>query len=183
MKNLNKVINKNSEEKDILGESLFHARQIIHMVDDIYNTIGDISDIDPTLHKSLVKLSNKCNDIYSDVNNKYGITPVDYKAIASGLKTTMTESKMSQLSQDIDDEIDDKLAKKGFEVAPISSDTYKAPKLIKLWGIKMRAGKWADVFFALFEPSVPKRYSIITQEGTFAFAELKDAFRYIAGLE
>jgi hypothetical protein len=66
----------------------------------------------------------------------------------------------------------------GFEKAPIGSSTYKPGpnrgKVEELWGIPMRAGKWADVFFAvMYDAKAPWR--IIDRDGTESYAKLNDA--------
>lgn len=66
----------------------------------------------------------------------------------------------------------------GFEKAPIGSSTYKPGpnrgKVEELWGIPMRAGKWADIFFAvMYDAKAPWR--IIDRDGTESYAKLNDA--------
>jgi hypothetical protein len=65
----------------------------------------------------------------------------------------------------------------GFEKAPIGSSTYKPGpnrgKVEELWGIPMRAGKWADIFFAvMYDDRLPWR--IIDRDGTESYAKLND---------
>lgn len=53
----------------------------------------------------------------------------------------------------------------GMTAAPINSTTVFAKGLRKLWGIKMRSGKWADLFVGLFDlpdEMVEKPYGIIS---------------------
>ena len=66
----------------------------------------------------------------------------------------------------------------GFEKAPIGSSTYKPGpnrgKVEELWGIPMRAGKWADIFFAvMYDDRLPWR--LIDRDGTESYAKLNDA--------
>lgn len=64
----------------------------------------------------------------------------------------------------------------GFKKAPVGSSTYKpsSGKVEELWGIPMRAGKWADVFFAvMYDAKAPWR--VIDQDGTESYAKLNDA--------
>jgi hypothetical protein len=65
----------------------------------------------------------------------------------------------------------------GFEKAPIGSSTYKPGpnrgKVEELWGIPMRAGKWADIFFAvMYDDRLPWR--LIDRDGTESYAKLND---------
>lgn len=53
--------------------------------------------------------------------------------------------------------------------APIGNDTYKADGLRKLWGIKMRAGKWADTFVALYDDG---RFGIVTPQGVNKYSNV-----------
>ncbi len=46
----------------------------------------------------------------------------------------------------------------GMVPAPIGKDTYQNKDLVKLWGIQMRAGKWADTFVGLYSDG---KFSII----------------------
>ena len=50
----------------------------------------------------------------------------------------------------------------GMVPAPIDKGTYQANGLRKLWGIKMRAGKWADTFVGVFDDD---SFAIITPSG------------------
>lgn len=58
--------------------------------------------------------------------------------------------------------------------APIGKDTVTSKGLKKLWGIKMRAGKWADTFVGLFDLPDGKAYGIIDNEGTTRYASVDD---------
>jgi hypothetical protein len=58
--------------------------------------------------------------------------------------------------------------------APIGPDTVTSKGLKKLWGIKMRAGKWADSFVGLFDLPDDKPYGIITNKGTTRYASVND---------
>jgi len=56
--------------------------------------------------------------------------------------------------------------------APIGSNTYTADGLRKLWGIQMRAGKWADTFVGIFDDG---SFALITPEGVRKYPSV-DAF-------
>jgi hypothetical protein len=60
----------------------------------------------------------------------------------------------------------------GMVPAPINDKTYKAKGLRKLWGIEMRAGKWADTFVGLFDDG---QFAIITPDGVNKYSSV-DAF-------
>ena len=60
----------------------------------------------------------------------------------------------------------------GMVPAPINDKTYKAKGLRKLWGIEMRAGKWADAFVGLFDDG---QFAIITPDGVNKYSSV-DAF-------
>jgi len=60
----------------------------------------------------------------------------------------------------------------GMVPAPIGNDTVSRKGLKKLWGIKMRAGKWADTFIGLFDLPDGKPYGIIDAEGTTRYASV-----------
>jgi hypothetical protein len=56
--------------------------------------------------------------------------------------------------------------------APIGKDTYQADGLRKLWGIKMRAGKWADTFVAMYADG---KIGIVNDQGVNKYSTV-DAF-------
>jgi len=58
--------------------------------------------------------------------------------------------------------------------APIGPDTVTGKGLKKLWGIAMRAGKWADTFVGLYDLPDGKPYGIIDAEGVTRYASVKD---------
>jgi hypothetical protein len=59
----------------------------------------------------------------------------------------------------------------GMVPAPINDKTYKAKGLRKLWGIQMRAGKWADTFVGLFDDG---KFAIINPEGIDKYSSASD---------
>lgn len=59
----------------------------------------------------------------------------------------------------------------GMLPAPINDKTYKAKGLRKLWGIPMRAGKWADTFVGLFSDG---RFAIINSDDIIYYSNIDD---------
>jgi hypothetical protein len=55
--------------------------------------------------------------------------------------------------------------------APIGKDTYQADGLRKLWGVKMRAGKWADTFVAMYADG---KIGIVNDQGTNRYSTVAD---------
>lgn len=62
----------------------------------------------------------------------------------------------------------------GMVPAPIGPDTVTSKGLIKLWGIKMRAGKWADTFVGMFDLPDGKPFGIINTDGVTRYASVGD---------
>jgi hypothetical protein len=56
--------------------------------------------------------------------------------------------------------------------APIGKDTVTSQGLKKLWGVQMRAGKWADTFVGLWDDSSDKPFGIIDAEGVTRYADI-----------
>lgn len=56
--------------------------------------------------------------------------------------------------------------------APIGKDTYQSKGLRKLWGIQMRAGKWADTFVAMYADG---KIGIVNDQGVNKYSTV-DAF-------
>lgn len=56
--------------------------------------------------------------------------------------------------------------------APIGKDTATSQGLKKLWGVQMRAGKWADTFVGLWDDSSDKPFGIIDAEGVTRYADI-----------
>jgi hypothetical protein len=75
----------------------------------------------------------------------------------------------------------------GFKEAESSDKTYKSSRytVLKLWGIPMRAGHWADVFIAIIDDEKP--YSIIDETGSRRYKKvadlLKDLKKIMSGLD
>ena len=73
-----------------------------------------------------------------------------------------------------------KLKSMGFERAPIGPKTHQViigkSKIEDLYGIPMRAGHWADVFFAtMYDTKTP--WCVIDREGRDCYAKLDDAMK------
>lgn len=73
-----------------------------------------------------------------------------------------------------------KLKSMGFEKAPIGPKTHQIligkSKIEDLYGIPMRAGHWADVFFAtMYDSKAP--WCVIDREGRDCYANLDDAMK------
>lgn len=73
-----------------------------------------------------------------------------------------------------------KLKSMGFERAPIGPKTHQVligkSKIEDLYGIPMRAGHWADVFFAtMYDTKTP--WCVIDREGRDCYANLDDAMK------
>lgn len=261
------------ETADRVGAALQKLDQIGEMVDDLYNTISHLEEMDAESDAALTGAYNTVDDLYTKIDEKYDVIPVDFDEYDGDLEEqlelyTDTEIIIEKLSPDapasewIDDfvksdapqfkgkskkerikmalgayygaqkneEVDldldeakmspqqradaervqygvmkqddynkkyklgkyrpagNKLAGPGglyknllhksvreevdleesfspghdMVPAPIGKDTYQAKGLRKLWGIQMRAGKWADNFVAMYDDG---KIGIVTQQG------------------
>lgn len=76
--------------------------------------------------------------------------------------------------------VPDELYKIGFRIAVPGHDTWKPSNMnvLGLYGIPMRAGKWADTFFGVTDdPNRP--YSIVDADGVRSYRDLKDAIKAV----
>jgi hypothetical protein len=125
-------------EDDRVGATLQRLDQMGEMIDDLYNTVSHLDEIDNEVYLSVSSAYNSVDDLYEDVDNKHDIIPVDLEGD----------------DYDIDEEVELEEAFRpghSFTPAPIGKDTFAAAGVMKLWGLKMRAGKWADTFIALYD--------------------------------
>jgi len=151
------------ESTDITKDLLKTLSKIIEKTDDVYNTISLLdesleSDDARILIESLYK---QAETLYEKVDIDHGIVPVELD-----VSWKMTIKTLNKL---------------GFkEVKNPSKDIYTTPKgkILHLFGIPMRAGKWDDTFFVILD-SEKKPYGIADNVGTLWYENLGEALKEI----
>jgi hypothetical protein len=119
---------------DRIGLALHKLDQICEMADDLYNTISHLKEIDAEADAAITSTYNSIDDLYTKIDDKYDVIPVDLDEF------TEDETVVESFRPGED-----------FVPAPIGSNTFSAKGLMKLWGLKMRSGKWADTFIGLYK--------------------------------
>lgn len=164
------------ETTDRVGTALQKLDQIGEMVDDLYNTLSHLEEIDAETDAALTGAYNTVDDLYAKIDEKYDVIPVDLEDedIEEAVELEEAEEKLPPVPK--------KLKELGFVAAPVGHNTWKPSNhnVIALYGIPMRAGKWADVFYAVTDDKKP--YTVIDDEGVTAFANERDAMRALVGL-
>lgn len=150
--------------------------QCAEMIDDMYNTISDLSSVDSETELIIGSIYNVLDDGYSKIDSKYDIAPVDFDGYELDESYNILEDAV--LVEEM--KTPDKLYRLGFRPAPVTRDTWMPSKgkVHALYGIPMRAGKWADIFFGVTDDQT-KGYSIITADGVESYAKMDDAIRAI----
>lgn len=246
-------------DEDRVSIALNHLSQIGEMVDDLYNTLSGLEEIDNAVALALTSAYNCTDDLYTAVEETYGIEPVedlddeaddeemdesyeldegimyyfmnkssgkvrkikanndadayakmtkinpigketlDYEKMKSPIEfykkywTVRREIQKEEFAEAVADTfnkkkmapadsantVPPKLKSLGFKAADPSKDTWMPTKgnVVQLFGIPMRAGKWADVFFAVTDDAKP--YTVITDEGVTRFKNERDAITYM----
>lgn len=146
-------------------ESLETLAKIIEKADDVYNTISLLGeDLESEESSILIKsLYNQAHTLYEKVDIDHGIVPAE---LDESLSWKMTIKTLTRL---------------GFkEVENPSKDTYttKKGRIQHLFGIPMRANKWADVFFVILD-SEKKPYGIIDDEKETWYEKLGEALEVL----
>jgi len=140
---------------------LSNLSKIIEMTDDVYNTIAHLEESNEETQKLVSDLYKQVDALYEQVDGEVGIIPVQ---IDEALAWKMMVKNITNL---------------GFErVEKPSSSTYTTNKgrIQHLFGIPMRAGKWADTFFVILDTE-NKPYGIIDDKGETWIENLGDALK------
>lgn len=174
--------------EDRVSIALNHLSQIGEMVDDLYNTLSNLEEIDNAIALALTSAYNRVDDLYAAVEETYGIEPVEdfsdeemdesYE-LDEAVWDTFDKKKNKMAPADSANIVPPKLKSLGFKAAEPGKDTWMPTKgnVVQLFGIPMRAGKWADVFFAITDDAKP--YTVITDEGVTKFKNERDAITYM----
>lgn len=158
-------------EDDNVGNALVALNHLAIMSDDLYSAIGDEGELDDTDSEVILNAYELISDIYSKYKDAYDLPSED----------------------EIDDEIDEALAEQvivegltwknlvktltgmGFKSATPGPSTYgNTDDISHLFGIPMRAGKWADSFFVIYFDE-DKPYGIVLNGKVTRFDNLGKA--------
>lgn len=187
MKKLSQILNENSlnliEEaqenmptpvEDRSATALSMLSQITEMIDDIYNTVSSLDEIDAETDVLIHSLYNQCDDVYGKLDGKYDIVPMDLEGDEYELGEDYNFDDIDSLTEALT--VPDPLFKLGFRIAKAGNDTWLPSdrKVIALYGIPMRAGKWADTFFAVTDHE-KYPYSIADSDGVKSYSDLSKA--------
>jgi hypothetical protein len=147
-----------NEEEDPVELVNAHLSDISEMIDDLYNTFSTIEEkIDEKIAKQIEKIYIMVDELYADVDNKYDIVIIDEPEIE-------IDDELEEQLQSLDEELDQEdvadfsnaslstLKMIGFKRVKESDLAFREVNKLKkgkvrmLFGLPMRAGKWADVF-------------------------------------
>ena len=151
------------ESKDIRTELLNTLSKIIENTDDVYNTLSLIGeDVESDDVRMLVKaLYKQADTLYEKVDIDHGIIPAE---LNESLSWKLTVKNLFKL---------------GFkEIENPSKAIYTTTKgrIQHLFGIPMRADKYADTFFVIID-SEKKPYGIADNIGTIWYENLGEALK------
>jgi len=135
--------------------------EIIEKADDAYNTISSLEESNADIQTLVNSLAHQVDALYEQIDADLGIIPVQ-------LDEALAWKLMNQ-----------NLTKLGFErIEHPSKDTYTTTKarIQHLYGIPMRAGKYADTLFVILDTDT-KPYGIVDSEGTTFYENLGDALK------
>lgn len=175
------------EEGDQVSSVLLALNHLSSMTDDLYSVVGDEDiKIDEDEIVAILNAYDVISEIYekyegmvSMPSREYDIDALDvevmeeieeqYVSLQEALTEAVARTPLEQKELDV-------LKKLGFATAPVSRDTWlPSEKIVHMWGIPMRAGKFADVFFAVFDDKESKKFAIADSEGVTKFTELEKA--------
>lgn len=147
-----------NEEEDPVELVSAHLSDISEMVDDLYNTFAVIEEkIDENIAKQIEKIYIMVDELYADVDNKYDIVILDEPEIE-------IDDELEEQLQSLEEELGQEdvadfsnaslstLKMIGFKRVKESDLSFREVNKLKkgkvrmLFGLPMRAGKWADVF-------------------------------------
>ena len=167
---------ENLREEDIHGSVLLALNDLSNMSDDLYSMLGDDVEITEDEHDAILT----AYDLISEIHDKYD----DHFEMPS-----QSYDPEDWDSEDLDEETEinegiawrmmiKTLTDLGFKKTEPSKDTWQpiTPKreVDHMFGIPMRAGKWADTFFVIFADD-DKPYCIIDSEGRTNYEDLGKA--------
>jgi chemotaxis protein histidine kinase CheA len=174
------------DETDEVGNTLVALNHLASIADDLYSVIGagDVNvtpdEIDSILsaYDILAEIHDKYDDAFPMPSQDYDLDALDVEVSEEvnlqleelELAEAMAWQMMTKTLKDL-----------GFEPTKPSKDTWQpgTPKRVvdHMFGIPMRAGKWADTFFVIFGDDDAKPYSIVDGDGHMTFANLGDALK------
>jgi len=168
MKKLSEILNESlvevaesppQETASRLDTALSYVSQIGEMADEIYNTLDELPGIDESV---LVKLQNAyiaTDEAYTAIDETYDVEPIDYDIFDDMVSEEEINESLNEISS-FTYMHSSELKKRGFRVAPANATT-SSSKIVSLYGIPMRAGKWADIFVGITDDK-EKPWSIFT---------------------
>lgn len=155
--------------------AMAHTADIIGMGDDIYNTLSQLNDVDQSIVDRIEKVVTELSGIFAEVDSKYTIDTADLGPSEAEFEESTGVSLNSLLQEE--PASDDFNPGNGMEEAPIGAETFRAKGLVKLWGIPMRAGKWADTFVGQWEDGQYGIIDVTTGHTKYRnFADFKTGF-------
>jgi hypothetical protein len=172
-----------STATDRVGAALEKLDQIGEMANDLYNTLSHLEEIDAETDAALTGAYNCVDDLYAKIDDKYDVVPVDldeydleeeYFSLdeaAPGIYDPVARHDTNPIPK--------KLKELGFVAAPVNNSTWKPSgvRVVALYGLEMRAGKWADIFYAITDDKKP--YTVINDGEVQKFSSEGDAIRSI----
>lgn len=174
---------ENDTADDAVGNVLIALNHIAVIADDLYTALGD-NAIDMTPEEIDSVLNSY--EILSDLHDKYDDTYVMPSAEYSGDDYSDIEEEVRLQKEELTlaEEVAwqamiKQLAAYGFKMAKPSKDTYTSntKEIQYLFGIPMRAGKYADIYFVIYGEDEKKPYGIVNDEGVVTYALLGDALK------
>lgn len=168
MKKLSDILNEASVQPDgekpsvevtsRLETALSYVSQISEMADEIYNTLDELPGVDEKIYLSLEKAYVAVDEAYTATDETYDIEPIDYEIFDGIVSEDEIKESLNEVSA-FTYMHSAELKKRGFRVAPTNAVKTNS-KIVSLYGIPMRAGKWADFFVGITDDKV-KPWSII----------------------
>lgn len=178
------------EETDDVSQVLLALNHLATMTDDLYSVIGD-EDIKISEDEILAILNSY--DAISEIYDKYeGMVSMpsreyDIDALDVEVMEELEEELIAleeavgvdnPMHHGVSAKALDTLEKLGFRGAPVGPNTWKpSQKVLKMWGIPMRAGKYADVFFASLDVNngESRQFAIADSDGVEKYKDLDKA--------
>jgi hypothetical protein len=181
-------------EEDTYEDALLALNHLSVMTDDLYSVIGndeikiDSNEITAILnsYELISEIYEKHESIVSMPSKEYDLDDLDVEVMEE------IDLQLTELSEMVGDDnvlshrvpakelaVLDKL---GFKEAKPGKETWMSSqyKVKKMWGIPMRAGKWADIFFAVLDDNLPNKddkkiFIIIDSDGTTRYTDVTRA--------
>jgi hypothetical protein len=167
---------------DRVGAALEKLDQIGEMANDLYNTLSHLEEIDAETDAALTGAYNCVDDLYAKIDDKYDVVALDLDLDDdldeeyAGLGEA-NGSIYDPVARHDSNPIPKKLKALGFTSAPVGNSTWKPSgvRVVALYGLAMRAGKWADIFYAITDDKKP--YTVINDGEVQKFSSEGDAIR------